>query len=125
MKRSSDCDFVPKPKRARTAAGPPPQPKPLPSFEPFQIHNYREDGEAQLPDSIKLSSETLEFDIFSLFFTLEIIQHLINATNENARVNLLLNKPFARRWYDVTPQEIYGWIGITLRIGLYLEGELT
>ena len=117
MKRSNNINFVYKSKKLRTTAGTAPLPKALPKFNPLEVPNYREYGKPQLPESIDPSSETIQFDIFSLFFTPDVIQHLVDATNENAE----LNPSHGRNWRLVTTYEIYGYIRILIYIGLHPE----
>jgi hypothetical protein len=74
---SNDIDFVPPTQYSipptRKAKEPPPQPWPLPSFEPLRVANFDDHGTPNLPPNLD-RHDTLA--IFKLFFTNKIMDKL-------------------------------------------------
>ena len=58
----------------RIAKEPPPEPWPLPDFEPFHIDDFDDHGKLNLPPGVNYSDP---FAIFSQFFTDKIIDKLV------------------------------------------------
>ena len=80
---SNDADLVqptqyivPKHKKAKEH---PPEPWPLPEFDPLPISSPHINGSANLPNDIDAGNP---FDLFKLIFTDDIIEELVAHTNE-------------------------------------------
>ena len=81
-KISNDLDHVKKdPKPSNTPKGRPPDPWPLPKYVPLKITRRRTHGQGHLPNTIAPDDP---YGIFSLFFSNETIQTLVDHTNEYA-----------------------------------------
>ena len=97
--KSNDIDFVPYTQHPKYASqksqNPPPEPWPLPDFEPLFIENENTYGKPNLPSNIN-NSDPLQ--LFKLFFTDEIMDQLIQYTNRNAELHQTSkNKTLKRR----------------------------
>ena len=58
----------------KTAKTPPPKPWPLPNFEPLLIDNWHDHGSPNVPFGTDIHNP---FKLFSLFFTDEIMDNLV------------------------------------------------
>ena len=63
---------------------------------------------------------TTELDLFYRYFTPEVWNLLVTETNRYAAANLTdpSNKPHARKWWDVTVDEIKSFIGLLILMGI-------
>jgi len=68
----------------RIAKKSPPKPWPLPDFVPLNIHDFDDHGTANLPPDIDLHNP---LELFSQFFTDNIIDKLVEWTNEFTELN--------------------------------------
>ena len=76
-KVSNDLDHVRlDPKPSKTPKGPPPTPWPLPTYTPLRIKKTRTHGQGHLLNTIPPDDP---YTIFSLFFSYEVIQTLVQA----------------------------------------------
>ena len=79
----------------RIAKKPPPEPEPLPHFDPLPIHNKNEYSQPKLPADI---NNTDPLQLFKLFWTDKWINRLVKYINRNAELYLVLkNKDFPRQ----------------------------
>jgi len=81
----------------RIAKKTPPEPWPMPDFQPFLINNWHNYSKPNLPPSVDLSDP---FTIFSLFFTEDIMDKLIGWLNTFIELHQLLDKeaPLGNPW---------------------------
>ena len=87
-----------------------PSPKvwPMPEFKPLRIKGGLKHGLDTLPQHVSRTP----YDIFSLFFTPEILQHLVDCTNQYG-TGLHIDfedKPYARIWFPTTVKELRAYI---------------
>jgi len=89
----------------RIAKEPPPEPWPLPDFEPFHIDDFDDHGKPNLPPGVNYSDP---FAIFSQFFTDEIMDKLVEWTNKYAEQERLdeEEKPWAHPWQPTCKEEL-------------------
>jgi len=67
----------------KTAKIPPPKPWPLPEFEPIHIDDWDGHGSPNLPSNVETHDP---FELFSPFFTDEIMDKLVEWTNKDAEL---------------------------------------
>jgi Transposase IS4 len=123
---SNDIDFVqptqytvPKNKIAKK---PPPEPEPLPHFDPLPMHNENEYGQPKLPANINNKDPR---QLFQLFWTDEIIDQLVEYTNRNAELHPASeDKEFARAWRPTSRQELYAYLAVLIHMGLHIERSI-
>ena len=121
-KVSDDLDHVKlDPKPSKTPKGRPPAPWPLPTYTPLRITKTRTHGQGQLLNTIAPDDP---YAIFSLFFSIEAIQILVQHTNEYAFVNPGPENPNSRPWYPTTVQEFLAWLGVSIWMGLHPESSI-
>jgi hypothetical protein len=108
QKRCVDEDYVPPSQTKEDKKNPPPQPWPVPQFEPLDGINLEELGKPNLPEGI---DNRRADHLLDLFWTPEIIDLLVQSTNANRAANPP-TKPDG--WREVTTHEMYGYLGILL-----------
>ena len=107
---------VPLNKTAKTA---PPKPWPLPKFEPLHIDNWDHCGSPNLPPNVDIHDP---FGLFSLFFTDEIVDKLVEWTNKHAELyppDEEMENP--RVWQPTCRQELYAYLGVLIHMGITIE----
>jgi len=95
---SNDIDYVKvKDPRTKTSRKPPPEPGPLPPFEPLQIDDYYDPGEASVPSSINRHDPMA---LFRLFFDDEIMDLMAVWTNAYIKAHPVPKKdaPRGKQW---------------------------
>jgi len=123
---SNDIDFVQPTQyivsKNRVAKKPPPEPEPLPPFNPLPIYNENEYSEPNLPDNINNEDP---WQLFKLFWTDELIDRLVKHTNKNAKLHPPPeDKDFPRRWKPTSRQELYAYLAVLIHIGLHIESSI-
>jgi len=123
---SNDIDFVLPTQYSipptRKAKEPPPQPWPLPSFEPLHIANFDDHGTPNLPPDVDLHDPLA---IFKLFFTDEIMDKLADWTNKYAELYPAEEEAkFARKWKPTDRQELYAYFGVLIHMGITIESSI-
>lgn len=116
---SDDVDHVPiDPKPSKIPKKTPPTPWPLPKFNPMPIIQPYTNGAGDLPPHIDVKPP---YDIFSLFFTDEILISLAESTNQNAEILLHTQeqKPCPRPWKPTTAGELRAWIAVYMWMGAF------
>ena len=96
--------------------GPPPEPWPMPEFEPLEIPSVT--GKGNLPGNFSANDPLA---IFELFFDDEAIESLTNHTNQYAALNLIKDKPRVRPWFPTTPKELRAYLAGYIWMGLHPE----
>ena len=117
---SDDADHVnDEPIATKPAKKPPPESWPMPQFEPLPIKNGLQHGLGKLPQHIPRTP----YDIFSLFFTEEILQKLINYINQYAESldTDHIDKSYARTWFPIIVKELRAYIATFIYMSLHLE----
>ena len=92
---------------------------PMPKFTPLRIKSDLRHDLDVLSQHVSRTS----YDIFSLFFTFEIFQHLIDCTNQyetSLHVDIE-NKPYARIWFSITVEKLRAYIATWLYMSLHPE----
>ena len=91
----------------------------MPEFKSLPIKNGLLHGLDKLPQHVSRTS----YDIFSLFFIEEILQKLVNYTNEygNSSEIDIEDKPYARTWFPTTVKELRAYIATFIYMGLHTE----
>jgi len=103
----------------RIAKIPPPKPWPLPKFEPLHINNWDRHGSPNLPPDVNIHNP---FELFSLFFTDEIMDTLVEWTNKHAEFyppNEENEDP--RPWKPTYREELYAYIAVLIHMGITIE----
>lgn len=97
----------------------PPEPLPLPSYQPLTILEHT--ARVHLP-----SLELIEpLTLFRYFFTEDIIQSISANTNAYAEETIPTEQtPGARCWRPTTPQEIWAYIGVTIYMGVHPQHDI-
>ena len=129
---SNDADFVkpdqyivPKHKKAKI---PPPEPWPLPDFNPFPIDTPYTDGAPNLPLHV---DPTDPLALFRLIWTDDLLKELAAHTNEYARLhpyreykdkNRKVTRP--RKWKPTSPRELLTFLAVTIHMGLSPERDI-
>lgn len=109
-----DPDYVEGSQLKEDTKNPPPKPWPLPTFEPLNDLNWWDLGGANLPEEVDIESPE---SLFDLFFTSEVIEHLVDSTNCNA---IRLRKQQEEQgkhipsWRKVLFHEMIGYISILI-----------
>ena len=106
----------------RIAKKPPPKPWPLPDFVPLDIHDFDDHGTANLPPDVDLHNP---FELFSQFFTDDIMDKLVEWTNEFAE----LNQPdeeieHPRPWQPTCKEELWAYLAVLIHMGLTRESSI-
>ena len=103
----------------KTAKTPPPKPQPLPKFEPLYITNWDDYSLLNLPPNIDTHDP---FKLFSLFFTDEIIDKLVEQTNKYAKLYPLdKDNKHPRLWQPTCKQELYAYFAVQIYIGITIK----
>src|SRR4051794_40531928 len=105
---SNDIDYVKvKDPRTKTAKNPPPEPGPLPPFLPLLIDDWYDPGEASVPPGLDRHDPMA---LFRLFFTDEMMDTMVQWTNEYAEQNQPTEESEpggrARPWKPTNRQEL-------------------
>ena len=109
--------------KSQVTKKPPPAPGPLPSFEPLPIFNDCEYGKPNLPEYIDNKDP---WQLFKLFQSDELVNRLVEYTNENAKLHLPPeDKDFPRGWKPTSRQELHVYLAVLIYIGLYIENTIT
>ena len=90
-------------------------------FEPMKLPSF--DTEIHLPDHMSADDP---ITIFSLYYTPEIIEQIVLATNFNSRQPKDPSKPKARahNWTPTTSGEIYIYFAVRIYMTLHVENEV-
>lgn len=90
-----------------------------------EVINCREDVEFQEEVGITVDSENLQscLDYFSLFFTAEVWQLLVEQTNLNAEQKRCPEESSV--WYSVKIDEMKAWVSLYLNMGLLTKPNLS
>lgn len=90
-------------------------------FEPMKIEDFPR--KINLPSHIEYPNA---LDLFLLYYPIEIIESIVQWTNEYNRVPKDPNKPNCRanRWYETNTDEIYLFFGIRVHMTLHPEYEI-
>jgi hypothetical protein len=112
--RSNDIDYVLPDQRRQAGKGEKaPKAESIPQFNSMEIPDQI--GYAILPPSCKSA-----YDIFSLFFSDDVLETIAKNTNQNANDNRVGPKlPKARQWIDTTVEELKAFLAVWIMIGLY------
>ena len=103
----------------KTAKTPPPKPWPLPHFEPLYIDNLDDHGSTNLPLDVDQHDP---YKLFSLFFTDNIIDRLVEQTNKHAELYLLdKENKHLYLWQLTYKQELYAYFGVLIYISITIE----
>ena len=80
----------------------------MPKFKSLKIKNDLQHGLDKLPQCVRRTP----YDIFSLFFTEDMLQKLVNYTNEYGAGHIIDKniKPYARIWFPITVKELRAYI---------------
>lgn len=106
----------------RFAKAPPPEPWPMPDFQPYLINDSHDYGETNLPANIDSNDP---FAIFQLFFTEDIMDKLVEWTNQFAELHRPSDKeaPLGnpRAWEPTSRTELYAYFGTLIYMGITTE----
>ena len=103
----------------KTAKTPPPKPWPLPHFEPLYIDNQDDHGSPNLPSDVDQHDP---YELFSLFFTEDIINKLIEWTNKYIELYLLYKETeYACLQQLIYKEELYAYFNIFIYIGITIK----
>ena len=118
---SDDLDHVADaPTTTKKSKNPPPKPKPIPPFNPMKITDLVH-GLGKLPSHVA----STPYRVFSLFFTDEILHKLAEYTNEYAAEYASKeDKPFARKWYPTSSQELRAYIATYIYMGIHSQSQV-
>src|SRR5271170_4932975 len=129
IRSCNDIDLVKKDQYivppTRKAKQPPPEPWELPDFEPLEIEDWDYPGEPNLTPSVDLSSP---FDVWSLFFSDELMDKIMEWTNTFAARNPTppekqpQNK--ARNWTSTDKPELYAYFATLIHMGITKESGI-
>ena len=104
----------------KSSKNPPPKPKPLPPFTPMKISHLIH-GLGKLPIHVA----STPYNVFSLFFSDEILQKLVDYTNEYAMEHSSNeDKPYARKWYSTSLHELRAYIATYIYMGIHIESSV-
>ena len=120
---SNDIDYVKvKDPRTKTSRKPPPEPGPLLPFEPLQIDDYYDPGEAFVPSSIDRHDPIA---LFRLFFDDKMMDLMAVWTNAYTEAHLVPKKDAPRGkqrpWSPTCRQELYVYFAVVIYIGITIE----
>ena len=89
----------------------PPEPWPLPVFNPLHIDDFNDHGKPILPSGVEQSNP---FAIFSQFFTDKVMEQLVDWTYKYAEQRLKGKEqsPWVRVWRPACKDELYGYLGV-------------
>ena len=103
----------------KTAKTPPPEPWPLPEFEPLHITDWDDHGLLNLPPNINTHDP---FKLFSLFFTDKIIDKLVEWINKHAELYPLdKDNEYPRLQQPTCKQELYAYFAVQIYMRITIE----
>ena len=117
---SDDADHVNDlPTATKIPKKPPPKFWPMPKFTSLRIKGDLRHDLGVLPQRVSRTP----YDIFSLFFTFEILQYLIDCTNQyEASLHVdKKDKSYARIWFSTTVKELRAYIATWIYMSLHPE----
>ena len=119
---SDDLDHVADaPTTTKKSKKPPPKPKPLPPFTPMKIHDL-DHGRGKLPVNVA----STPYRVFGLFFSDVILQRIAEYTNEYAaEYASKADKPFARKWYSTSKEELRAYIATYIYMGIHSQSKVS
>jgi len=125
-RESNDIDFVQPTQYPKLPRGfarkPPPEPLPLPDFEPLLIDNKNTYGTLKLPANVDASNP---YQIFKLFWTDELLDKLAEYTNRNAELHPpSKEKDFPRPWKPTSRLELHAYLAVLIHMGLHIEPSI-
>ena len=98
---------------ANPDSGPPVAP---PKFEPTRVPGV------QLPDDVRTRANYQKYltplFFFQLFFTLDIVQHLCNWTNDYAKLHGPQKPTLYQGWTNITPDEMYQYFALLMYMAI-------
>jgi hypothetical protein len=91
-------------------------------FEPMKLPNW--DWEIHLPDTV---SPDEPISLFTMYYTPELIDLIVEKTNQYSREARDLTRPHARanNWYPTCRGEIYLYFAIRIYMTLIVCNEIT
>ena len=118
---SDDLDHVADTSTATTKSKqPPPKPQPIPPFKPMKITQMTH-GLGKLPSHMA----STPYSVFSLFFSDDLLQKIVEHTNEYAENHCTnTNKPHARKWYSTSLKELRAYIATCIYMGVHSESSV-
>ena len=103
----------------KTAKTPLPKPWPLPKFKPLYITDWDNHSLLNLPPNINTHNP---FKLFSLFFTDEIIDKLVEWTNKHTELYPSdKDNKHPRLQQPTCKQELYAYFAVQIYIGITIE----
>jgi hypothetical protein len=87
-----------------------------PTFNKFEHEHPLHDSSINLPDDTKTLSENFPYVLFSLFFTIDILNVIVRNTNIYASGK---GAGIGRPWTDLNLPEIKIWLGIVIYAGIF------
>jgi len=91
----------------------------LPEFKPLYINNFDDHGTPNLPPDVDPHNP---FDLFSLFFTDDIIDKLVEWTNKHVELYPLdEDKENPRPWELIYKKELYAYLAVLIHMGITTE----
>lgn len=124
---SNDVDFVQPDQYVvppnRKAKQPPPDPKPLPHFEPLHIESPHTGGAPNLPPDV---DPTDPYALFRLVFTEELLEELVAHTNKYAELHPTKKKNATkiRPWTNTTTTELLAYFAVIIHMGIHIEPDI-
>ena len=126
MRQGDDPDIVPAEEPPRKKAKPnPPDPPPLPDFEPLRIDNDSLHGQCDidhLPEDIDCQSP---IQLFQLFFTDELLKTLVDHTNRYAEMYPPPISEGSRPWYPTTAPEFKAYLAVYIMSSVLTPPDIT
>ena len=119
---SDDLDHVADASTAtKKSKNSPPKPQPIPPFTLMKINDLVY-GLGKLPTHVA----STPYSVFSLFFNDEILGKLAEYTNEYATEHASKeDKPFARKWYPTSIQELRAYIATYIYMGIHSQSKVS
>jgi len=91
----------------------------LPKFEPLHIDDWDDHGSPNLPSNVDTHDP---FELFSLFFTDEIMDKLVEWTNEYVELYPPdEEKEHLRVWQPICKQELWAYFAVLIYMGITIE----
>jgi hypothetical protein len=97
----------------------PPEPATGVKFQPLKCSSF--DHQINLPPSIDSHDA---FSIWSLFFTTEQLQIIVDNTNKHQPAPAEARGPHARKWTNISVAELYAYLAILITMGLHPENDI-
>ena len=118
---SDDLDHVADASTAtKQSKQPPPKPQPIPPFKLMKINDITH-GLGKLPSHVAGTP----YNVFSLFFNYDILQKIVDYTNEYAEERPSNDdKHHARRWFSTTLKELRAYIATSIYMGIHSESSV-